>query len=58
MNANKFLWSWTAGNVIGIAYITHMFPKLKTLKQKQDLSSKMLHSRDLQEKYVSIKDMD
>lgn len=45
-------------SLIRHSYITHMFPKLKTLKQKQDLSTKMLHSRDLQEKYVSIKDMD
>jgi len=40
------------------AYITHMFPKLKSIKQKQDLAQKMLHSKDLQEKYVSLKDMD
>lgn len=44
-------------SLIRHAYITHMFPKLKTLKQKQDLSTRMLHSRDLQEKYVSIKDV-
>jgi len=40
------------------AYITHMFPKLKSIKQKQLLAKKMLHSRDLQEKYVSLKDME
>lgn len=40
------------------AYITHMFPKLKSIKQKQDLAKKMLHSRDLQEKYISLKDME
>ncbi len=50
------------GKEVGISlirhsYITHMYPKLKTLKQKQDLSARMLHSRDLQEKYVSIKDV-
>jgi len=50
------------GKEVGISlirhsYITHMYPKLKTLKQKQDLSARMLHSRDLQEKYVSVKDV-
>jgi hypothetical protein len=40
------------------AYITHMFPKLKSIKQKQDLARKMLHSKELQEKYVSLKDME
>lgn len=50
------------GKEVGVSllrhsYITYMFPKLKTLKQKQALSTKMLHSRDLQEKYVSLKDM-
>lgn len=40
------------------AYITHMFPKLKSIKQKQELAKKMLHSKDLQEKYVSLKDME
>lgn len=40
------------------AYITHMFPKLKSIKQKQLLAKKMLHSRDLQEKYISLKDME
>jgi len=40
------------------SYITHMFPKLKSIKQKQLLARKMLHSRDLQEKYISLKDMD
>ena len=44
-------------SLIRHSYITHMFPKLKTLKQKQDLSARMLHSRDLQEKYVSLKDV-
>lgn len=50
------------GKEVGVSllrhsYITYMFPKLKTLKQKQDLSARMLHSRDLQEKYVSLKDV-
>lgn len=40
------------------SYITHMYPKLKTLKQKQDVATRMLHSRDLQEKYISLEDMD
>ena len=40
------------------SYITHMFPKLKSIKQKEDLAKKMLHSRDLQEKYISLKDME
>lgn len=40
------------------SFITHRFPDLKTIAQKQDLATKMLHSRDLQEKYVSLADMD
>lgn len=40
------------------SYITHMFPKLKSIAQKQLLARKMLHSKDLQEKYVSLKDME
>lgn len=51
------------GKEIGVSlirhsYITHTFPSLKTLKQKQNIATKMLHSRDLQEKYVSLADMD
>lgn len=51
------------GKKIGVSllrhsFITHTFPSLKTLKQKQAIATKMLHSRDLQEKYVSLADMD
>jgi hypothetical protein len=45
-------------SLIRHSFITSMFPKLKTIKQKQSLAMKMLHSRDLQEKYVSLADMD
>jgi hypothetical protein len=33
------------------SYITEHFPKLNTIKQKEDLARRMLHSKDLQEKY-------
>lgn len=33
------------------AYITHVYPSLKTLKQKEAVAKSMLHSRELQEKY-------
>jgi hypothetical protein len=51
------------GKVVGVSllrhsYITYIFPKLKTLTQKQAVAKRMLHSRDLQEKYVSLKDME
>lgn len=45
-------------SLIRHSFITHMFPRLKTLKQKQEIATRMLHSRDLQEKYVSLADMD
>lgn len=45
-------------SLIRHSYITHMFPKLKSIKQKDALAKRMLHSRELQEKYVSLKDMD
>lgn len=45
-------------SLIRHSFITYSFPSLKTLKQKQDIASRMLHSRDLQEKYVSLADMD
>lgn len=38
-------------SLIRHAYITAQFPNLKTIKQKEALARKMLHSRDLQEKY-------
>ena len=51
------------GKEIGVSlirhsFITHMFPSLKTIRQKQDIATRMLHSRDLQEKYVSLADLD
>lgn len=45
-------------SLIRHSFITYSFPSLKTIKQKQSLAMKMLHSRDLQEKYVSLADMD
>lgn len=45
-------------SLIRHSFITHSFPSLKTIKQKQEIATKMLHSRDLQEKYVSLADMD
>lgn len=44
------------GKTVGVSllrhsYITEAFPHLKTLKQKQELATNMLHSRELQEKY-------
>lgn len=49
------------GKTVGVSllrhsYITHIYPSLKTIKQKEALAIKMLHSRDLQEKYVSLQD--
>lgn len=38
-------------SLIRHAYITHVFPSLKSLVAKEELSRKMLHSRALQEKY-------
>lgn len=51
------------GKEVGISlirhsYITHAYPSLRTIAQKQKLATQMLHSRDLQEKYISLKDMD
>ena len=40
------------------SYITHIFPSLKTIQQKEDVARRMLHSRDLQEKYLSLQDME
>lgn len=40
------------------SYITHAYPSLRSLVQKQQLATRMLHSTDLQEKYISLKDMD
>lgn len=45
-------------SLIRHSFITHMFPTLKTIKQKQEIATRMLHSRDLQEKYVSLADVD
>lgn len=45
-------------SLIRHSYITHMFPKLKSIKQKEELAKKMLHSKELQEKYVSLKDLE
>jgi hypothetical protein len=44
-------------SLIRHSYITHIYPTLKTIKQKEALANSMLHSRDLQEKYVSLKDL-
>lgn len=33
------------------SYITHIFPSLHTIEQKQAVATRMLHSRELQEKY-------
>jgi len=45
-------------SLIRHSYITHMYPNLKSIAQKQKLATQMLHSRDLQEKYISLADMD
>jgi hypothetical protein len=45
-------------SLIRHSFITYRFPSLKTIAQKQELATKMLHSRDLQEKYISLADMD
>jgi hypothetical protein len=45
-------------SLIRHSYITHAYPSLRTIVQKQKLATQMLHSRDLQEKYISLKDMD
>ena len=39
------------------SYITHVYPNLKSLEQKQQLARVMLHSTDRQERYISLKDM-
>lgn len=44
-------------SLIRHSYITHMYPKLKSLEQKQNLARLMLHSAERQERYVSLKDM-
>lgn len=33
------------------AFVTHIFPSLKTIHEKQIVADRMLHSRELQEKY-------
>jgi len=40
-------------NLLRHAYIVHHYPSLKTIKQKEDLARRMLHSRDRQELYNS-----
>lgn len=45
-------------SLIRHAYITHIYPSLRTLVQKEELARRMLHSTDRQERYISIKDMD
>ena len=47
-------------SLIRHAYLTAMFPSLKTIKQKQALARKMLHSTTLQEQYniPSLAEMD
>ena len=44
-------------SLIRHAYITHVYPTLKSLEQKQKLARLMLHSAERQERYVSLKDM-
>lgn len=51
------------GKEVGVSllrhsYITHVYPTLRSLVQKQQLATRMLHSTNLQEKYISLKDMD
>lgn len=41
-------------NLLRHAYITHMFPTLDTIKKKDDLARRMLHSRARQELYVAV----
>lgn len=45
-------------SLIRHAYITHVYPSLRSLAKKQELARKMLHSTDRQERYISLKDMD
>ena len=50
------------GKDIGVSllrhsFITYTFPSLKSIAQKQAIATRMLHSRDLQEKYISLADM-
>lgn len=40
-------------NLLRHAYIKHHFPQLTTIKQKEELALKMLHSKDKQEEYNS-----
>lgn len=40
-------------NLLRHAYIKHHFPQLTTIKQKEELDAKMLHSKDKQEEYNS-----
>jgi len=40
-------------NLLRHAYIKHHFPQLTTIKQKEELAAKMLHSKDKQEEYNS-----
>jgi hypothetical protein len=40
-------------NLLRHAYIKHHFPQLKTIREKEELALKMLHSKDKQEEYNS-----
>jgi len=40
-------------NLLRHAYIKHHFPQLTSIKQKEELAMKMLHSKDKQEEYNS-----
>ena len=41
-------------NLLRHAYITHVFPTLDTIKKKDDLARRMMHSRERQELYVTV----
>jgi len=41
-------------NLLRHAYITHVFPTLDTIKKKDDLARRMMHSRERQEMYVAV----
>lgn len=45
-------------SLIRHSYITHVYPSLRSLAQKQALARQMLHSTDRQERYISLADMD
>jgi hypothetical protein len=38
-------------SLIRHSFITHIFPTLKTIAEKQIVAERMLHSRELQERY-------